>query len=120
MRRRFITIRCGRHTGLLYALRSGMDIAIDLDKLRVDLISSTRRTMREHGCVHSTVDVRGWLTQNLWRDCIAAYLGVDMLDNLQRYLGHGEYVSYEDTTILEVANELMIVPGGHRRASLRR
>lgn len=97
--------------GLLYALRNGMQLDIDLNKLRIDLISSTRRTMREHGCVHSTVDVRGWQTQNLWRDCIAAYLGVEMTDNLRRYLGHGEYVSYEDSTILEVANELMIVPG---------
>jgi hypothetical protein len=34
-----------------------------------------------------------------------------MTNNLCRYLGHGEYVSYEDTTILEVANELMVVPG---------
>lgn len=97
--------------GLLYPLRNGMNLDIDLDRLRIDLINSTRRTMREHGCVHSTADVRGWLTQNLWRDCIAAYLGVDMSDNLRRYLGHGEYVSYEDTTILEVANELMVVPG---------
>ena len=97
--------------GLLYALRNGMTTGLDLDKLRVDLINSTQRTMHEHGSVHSTVDVRGWLTQNLWRDCIAAYLGVDMTNNLRRYLGHGEYVSYEDTTILEVANELMVVPG---------
>lgn len=97
--------------GLLYPLRLGAELDIDLDKLRIDLINSTQRTMREHGCVHSTVDVRGWLTQNLWRDSIAAYLGVDLSNNLQRYLGHGEYVSYEDTTILEVANELMVVPG---------
>lgn len=97
--------------GLLYALRNGMKIDINLEKLRIDLISSTRRTMREHGCVHSTADVRGWLTQNLWRDSIAAYLGVDMTDNFRRYLGHGEYMSYEDTTILEVANELMVVSG---------
>jgi xylan 1,4-beta-xylosidase len=97
--------------GLLYALRGDMRLPIDMGRLRTDLISSTQRTMREHGCVHSTVDVRGWLTQNLWRDCIAAYLGVDLTNNLRRYLGHGEYVSYEDTTILEVANELMVVPG---------
>ncbi len=97
--------------GLLYAFRAGMSLPLDIDRLCIDLISSTRRTMREHGCVHSTVDVRGWLTQNLWRDCIGAYLGVDLTDNLRRYLGHGEYVSYEDTTILEVANELMVVPG---------
>jgi hypothetical protein len=97
--------------GLLYALQGGMALQLDMDKLRIDLIASGQRTMREHGCVHSTVDVRGWLTQNLWRDCIAAYLGVDMTNNLRRYLGHGEYVSYEDTTILEVANELMVVPG---------
>jgi len=88
-----------------------MALDIDLDRLRIDLISSTARTLREHGCVHSTADARGWLTQNLWRDCIAAYLGVDMTGNLGRYLGHGEYVSYEDTTILEAANELMVVPG---------
>ncbi|NDJ61656.1 MAG: DUF4965 domain-containing protein, partial [Chloroflexi bacterium] len=97
--------------GLLYALRGGLALPLDMGKLRTDLIASTQRTMREHGCAHSTVDVRGWLTQNLWRDCITAYLGVDLLSNLRRYLGHGEYVSYEDTTILEVANELMVVPG---------
>ena len=105
--------------GLLYALRSGMPLDANVERLRIDLISSTRRTMREHGCVHSTVDHRGWLTQNLWRDCIAAYLGIDLSHNLRRYLGHGEYVSYEDTTILEVANELMVVPGAtadHRYA----
>ncbi|MCC6616144.1 MAG: DUF4965 domain-containing protein [Anaerolineae bacterium] len=97
--------------GLLYALRSGMTLDIDLDRLRIDMINSTVRTMREHGSTHSTADVRGWLTQNLWRDSIAAYLGVDYSHHLRRYLGHGEYVSYEDTTILEIANELMVVPG---------
>jgi len=105
--------------GLLYPLRSGMALDIDLERLRIDLINSTTRTMREHGSTHSTADVRGWLTQNLWRDCIAAYLGVDYSPHLRRYLGHGEYVSYEDTTILEIANELMVVPGavaGHTYA----
>jgi hypothetical protein len=105
--------------GLLYPLRSGMALEIDLERLRIDLISSTARTLREHGCVHSTADCRGWLTQNLWRDCIAAYLGIDTLHHLRRYLGHGEYVSYEDTTILEIANELMVVDGavaGHTYA----
>ncbi|MCK6579423.1 MAG: DUF4965 domain-containing protein [Anaerolineae bacterium] len=97
--------------GLLYPLRTGMTLDIDLDRLCIDLISSTARTLREHGCIHSTADARGWLTQNLWRDCIAAYLGIDHTHLLRRYLGHGEYVSYEDTTILEVANELMIVGG---------
>jgi hypothetical protein len=97
--------------GLLYALRADMDLTLDLERLTLDLIHSTRRTLREHGCVHSTADVRGWLTQNLWRDAIAAYLGLDLTEHLRRYLGHGEYVSYEDTTILEVANELMVVPG---------
>ncbi len=97
--------------GLLYPLRGGLDTPIDLEKLKIDLISSTARTLREHGTVHSSADVRGWLTQNLWRDCIAAYLGIDHTHLLRRYLGHGEYVSYEDTTILEVANELMVVPG---------
>ncbi len=97
--------------GLLYPMRSGLDTPIDMGKLTIDLISSTARTLREHGCVHSSADVRGWQTQNLWRDCIAAYLGVDHTHLLNRYLGHGEYVSYEDTTILEVANELMVVPG---------
>lgn len=97
--------------GLLYPLRSGQNLPLAVENLRVDLINSTSHTLREHGSVHSTVDVRGWLTQNLWRDAIAAYLGVDHTGLLRRYLGHGEYVSYEDTTILEVANELMVVPG---------
>ncbi|NWG15244.1 MAG: DUF4965 domain-containing protein [Chloroflexi bacterium] len=97
--------------GLLYPLRSGMTLEIDFERLRIDLISITARTLREHGCVHSTADYRGWLAQNLWRDCIAAYLGVDYLHHVRRYLGHGEYVSYEDSTILEIANELMVVEG---------
>jgi chorismate mutase/prephenate dehydratase len=42
-----------------------MKLEIDLERLRIDLISSTARTLREHGCVHSTADCRGWLTQNL-------------------------------------------------------
>ncbi|MBN1964157.1 MAG: DUF4965 domain-containing protein, partial [Anaerolineae bacterium] len=108
--------------GLLYPLREGAPLDIDLDRLRIDLISSTARTLREHGSAHSTADVRGWLTQNLWRDCVAAYLGLDPTGRLPRYLGHGEYVSYEDTTILEVANELMVVPGavaGHEYAGQR-
>lgn len=97
--------------GLLYPLRGGLETPIDIEKLKIDLISSTARTLREHGTVHSSADIRGWLTQNLWRDCIAAYLGIDHTHLLRRYLGHGEYVSYEDTTILEVANELMVVQG---------
>ncbi len=97
--------------GLLYPLRCGMPLDVNFDRLRIDLISSMARTLREHGCTHSTADVRGWMTQNLWRDCVAAYLGVDTTCNFKRYLGHGEYVSYEDTTILETLNELMVVPG---------
>ena len=97
--------------GLLYPLRSGLETTLDLEKSKIDLISSTARTLREHGSAHSSADFRGWQTQNLWRDCVAAYLGVDHSHLLPRYVGHGEYVSYEDTTILEVANELMVVPG---------
>ncbi|MCD6416360.1 MAG: DUF4965 domain-containing protein [Planctomycetes bacterium] len=57
-----------------------------LNRFADDIENATRRTMGAYGCRHSSASDRiVWLSQNMWRDYVAAYLGIDMLDNIERY-----------------------------------
>lgn len=68
--------------GLLYLLCSGRSPAVtsgNAAKFRTDLESATTRTLKEYGCTHSSHDsYNEWVSQNLWRDQVACYLGVDL------------------------------------------
>jgi hypothetical protein len=60
-----------------------------------DVVSATRRALIEYGCTHSSADTSNlWVSQNLWRDFVAAYLGVDQLDMAARYWA---FQLYENT-----------------------
>lgn len=73
--------------GLLYLLMTATEIGLDEDRLRGDLVRATERSMTRYGCMHSSKDTSGnlWISQNVWKDCIAAYLGVDMLGLADKY-----------------------------------
>ncbi|MBI3847433.1 MAG: DUF4965 domain-containing protein [Planctomycetes bacterium] len=71
--------------GILFPMRSGLALPIDRLRLKTDLTTALGRTMRPFGCAHSDSDDSGWISQNLWRDMIAAYLGVDLAGNAERY-----------------------------------
>jgi hypothetical protein len=51
-----------------------------------DTESAERATRTPYGCRHTgSGDAIIWFSQNLWRDYTAAYLGVDMLANIESY-----------------------------------
>ncbi len=73
--------------GLLYLLMVD-DLPPDLRRarLRQDLHAALEHCRTPYGSSHSSADrQRVWISMNLWRDCIAAYLGDGLLDQCQRY-----------------------------------
>ncbi len=73
--------------GLLYLLMiDDLPEGLDVSRLRADLINAERECRTAWGSSHSSADpLRVWVSMNLWRDCIAAYLGEDMQANCERY-----------------------------------
>lgn len=73
--------------GLLYLLLGGVKMPRwKMNRFAEDIESACRATMTPYGCRHSsTADRTVWFSQNMWRDCLAAYLGVDLLNNVERY-----------------------------------
>jgi hypothetical protein len=73
--------------GLLYLLMSGHTPPVDLWRIKQDIANAYRHALTEYGCTHTSADKSNvWLSQNLWRDYIAAYLGVGLPDNSPRYM----------------------------------
>lgn len=92
--------------GLVYPFRSGMAIAgLDLPRLREDLRNATAQTMNEFGSPHTSHEDNMWVSQNIWRDIAAAYLGIDWIDNaerywdLQRYINTAKFGSFTDVYV---------------------
>lgn len=71
--------------GLLYPLFHGLAIDIDRERLKTDLLTASERTLKRFGAPHTDREGNTWVSQNLWRDMAAAYLGLDMLDNADGY-----------------------------------
>lgn len=71
--------------GWLLPLMVGMTPNVNLQRLRTDIANSTRRTWKGYGSTHTSIDVVMWVSQNMWRDCVASYLGIDMLDHARSY-----------------------------------
>ncbi len=80
--------------GLLYLLAAGLDPALtasNIARFQQDLATTTSKTMRRFGCVHTSVDNENqWVSQNLWRDAIGFWLGVPgwsagQADRMTRY-----------------------------------
>jgi len=82
--------------GLLYLLMSGTAAGIDLKLFREDVVNATRESLCEYGCYHSSSDTTNlWISQNMWRDMVAGYLGVDLFNMADRYWA---FEVYENTS----------------------
>ncbi len=72
--------------GLLFPLMAGAKTRVDLDKFRIDLMNSAKHSLTEYGCTHSSSDKSNlWISQNMWRDIIGGYLGIDLFEMSDRY-----------------------------------
>lgn len=72
--------------GLLFLLATGVKPDLNYERLLVDLQNSLSKSITSYGCTHSSIDRSNvWLSQNFWRDQIAGYLGIDLLDMAERY-----------------------------------
>ncbi len=72
--------------GMLYPSLVGRNIDMDPERLRQDVAAAAGEALIPFGCTHSSTDRSNvWISQNLWRDYCAAYLGVDLLDEADRY-----------------------------------
>ncbi len=81
--------------GLLFLLGTGLKPDLDYDRLLIDLQKSMSESLTPYGCTHSSVDRSNvWLSQNSWRDQIAGYLGIDLLDMAERYW---KFLEWENT-----------------------
>ncbi|MCS7187568.1 MAG: DUF4965 domain-containing protein [Armatimonadota bacterium] len=72
--------------GLLYLLLSGNEPELNYDRIRTDIANAYWQSLTEYGCTHTSADRSNvWVSQNLWRDFVAAYLDVPLPDNSSRY-----------------------------------
>ncbi|MCX7599187.1 MAG: DUF4965 domain-containing protein [Armatimonadetes bacterium] len=72
--------------GFLYLLSTGFAPPTSYDRLLMDISTATRAAMCEYGDFHSSADHSNlWVSQNLHRDLVAAYLGLDQLELAERY-----------------------------------
>ncbi|MGD9498628.1 MAG: glycoside hydrolase family 52 protein, partial [Armatimonadota bacterium] len=80
--------------GLVYPMRSGLSLrGLDLERLRADLRAASGATMDEFGSPHTSHENNMWVSQNIWRDIAAAYLGIDYLDHTDRYWDLQHYIN---------------------------
>jgi len=72
--------------GLLYPHLVGSPVRVNSQRVRSDLINAMAHTQTEYGCSHtSECSDRLWISQNLWRDYVAAYMDLNILNNTDRY-----------------------------------
>jgi xylan 1,4-beta-xylosidase len=87
--------------GLLYLLAMdttrGADLPpMDWEKLKQDITNSLAHSLLEYGCTHSSSDRSNiWISQNLHRDMLAAYLGLDFSRMLDRYWAFEQFENGE-------------------------
>ena len=61
-------------------------LLLDLKRLQTDTTNATRETLAAYGCGNTTNDIEDiWISQNLWRDHLAWYLGCGHSARPQRY-----------------------------------
>ena len=103
--------------GLLLPVLIGQPSILDPDRLRTDLSSATRETLSPYGCGHSSYEPDNvWISQNLWRDHLAQYLGVHRPSLASRYWDM-QVMSNTDTQSLGyvdtyIGNNLAFYPRG--------
>jgi len=78
--------------GLLYLWLVGKDARWDLSRLKTDVTAADRACATPFGGTHSSVDTSNvWISQNIWRDLCAGYLGIDLSSNIQKYWAFERY-----------------------------
>jgi hypothetical protein len=104
--------------GLLYLFMANVKMPRwNQSRMAQDIESAEEATRTPYGCRHTSGNKQAvWFSQNLWRDMTACYVGIDMLDNVERYwsyqlvTGDGPNPSlYCDTT---PENNLAFYPRG--------
>ncbi len=73
--------------GLLFLMMIG-DVPKGLNpgRFRTDLVNSLEKSMTPYGSSHSSYDdSMVWISMNMWRDCVAAYLGENLMPMNERY-----------------------------------
>jgi len=82
--------------GLVYPMRAGLKLdGLNPPRLREDLRRAAVVTMQQFGSPHTSHESNMWVSQNIWRDIAAAYLGIDYVDNIQRYWALEKYINTE-------------------------
>jgi hypothetical protein len=73
--------------GLLLLLLTGTLTDDDLlPRMRQDIATALPAALGPYGCSHNSVDpMNVWISQNIWRDCVAHYLGQPIPDLSDRY-----------------------------------
>ena len=78
--------------GFLYLFLGGEDVDWNLKRLKKDIVNAEKACDTSFGSTHSSVDKSHiWISQNIFRDLCAGYLGVDMSDNIQKYWAFEKY-----------------------------
>ncbi|MBN2451877.1 MAG: DUF4965 domain-containing protein, partial [Lentisphaeria bacterium] len=106
--------------GLLPLLMVGdLPEGLDLERLRQDLLRAEKECRTAYGSGHSSEDRENvWISMNMWRDAVAGYLGMDMLENAERYwalqtfangAGAEKANGFSETTL---RNNLVLYPRG--------
>jgi hypothetical protein len=92
--------------GLVYPMRAGMTVeGLEMERLREDIRNATAATMGAFGSPHTSHESNMWVSQNIWRDIAAAYLGIDWIDNadrywrLQRYINTAKFGAFTDVYV---------------------
>jgi len=86
------TLCCGRKVysistfnSLLHALLTNTKINLDWEKVKLDITNSYYQNMLEYGCTTRSFEGTIQFSENMWRDMVAAYLGLDLTHNLENY-----------------------------------
>ncbi|MBK6940511.1 MAG: DUF4965 domain-containing protein [Planctomycetes bacterium] len=72
--------------GLPWLWRAGGATLLDPNRMRIDLATAAHRAATRFGTAHGERSENLWVSQNLFRDASAAYLGVDVLDRFEGYV----------------------------------
>ncbi len=79
--------------GLVYLLRSGTELGFDARQMRQDLLAVQQESEKLYGSPHTNNESNMWVSQNIFRDIAAAYLGLDFSANVARYWELEKYIN---------------------------
>lgn len=103
--------------GLLLPTIIGQPLMLEKTRLRQDITAALRENLSRYGCGHSSLEPENvWVSQNLWRDYMARYLGMHGGLSAQHYWDmqvmsntHQQSLGFVDTYI---TNNLCFHPRG--------